>query len=267
MAEKMNNVEIPEYIVLSQDKETFKERYDHARSGIANAYEQLKSITDIAEVIPADVKEVKAELVNTYIDARISEIAGMKMLTSEARERAKSEWEDIRKNALSHVGIIQRFFTNYPTTKFVRIGEKLVCVNSDEVVFDSCKRRVPKEDVMKHYELIQNVSIAIDALWAFEREHDWPSDNLLNLENDLKQIENPEQLATNWVFRECQREYIKQHPYLDGAYNVARRSTLAEQNARLVELRKKHLEEHPEDFVALGNKSNPYENTGTVKMK
>lgn len=267
MAEKKNNVEIPEFIVLSQDRDAFKERYDHARSGIANAYEQLKSITDLAEVIPADIKEVKAELVNTYIDARIAEIAGMKMLTSEARERAKSEWEDIRKDALSHVEIIQRFFSNYPTTKFVRIGEKLVCVNSDEVVFDSCKRRVPKEDVMKHYELIQNVSIAIDALWAFEREHDWPSDNLLNLENDLKQIENPEQLATNWVFREFQREYIKQHPYLDGAYNVARRSTLAEQNARLAELRKKHLEEHPEDFIPLGNKSNPYENTGTVKMK
>lgn len=85
----MNNVEIPEFIVLSQDKETFKERYDHARSGIANAYEQLKSITDIAEVIPADIKEVKAELVNTYIDARIAEIAGMKMLTSEARNGQK----------------------------------------------------------------------------------------------------------------------------------------------------------------------------------
>ena len=41
MAEKMNNVEIPEFIVLSQDRDAFKERYDHARSGIANAYEQL----------------------------------------------------------------------------------------------------------------------------------------------------------------------------------------------------------------------------------
>lgn len=236
---------IPEFIVLEQDRDAFKELYDNALSGIVNAYEQLKSITDLAEVIPADVKEVKAETINSYIDARIAEIAGMKMLVSEARERAKKEWEDIRKDAITHVGIIQRFFTTYPSTKFVRIGEKLVCVNSDEVVFDSCKRRVPKEDVIKHYELIQNVSIAIDALWAFEREHDWPADNLLNLENDFKQIEHPEQLATNWVFRELQREYIKQHPYLDSAYKVARKSNLAERIAQLAELRKKHLEEHP----------------------
>lgn len=236
---------IPEFIVLEQDRDAFKERYDNALGGIVNAYEQLKSITDLAEVIPADVKEVKAETINSYIDARIAEIAGMKMLVSEARERAKKEWEDIRKDAITHVGIIQRFFTTYPSTKFVRIGEKLVCVNSDEVVFDSCKRRVPKEDVIKHYELIQNVSIAIDALWAFEREHDWPADNLLNLENDFKQIEHPEQLATNWVFRELQREYIKQHPYLDSAYKVARKSNLAERIAQLAELRKKHLEEHP----------------------
>ncbi len=236
---------IPEFIVLEQDRDAFKERYDNALRGIVNAYEQLKSITDLAEVIPADVKEVKAETINSYIDARIAEIAGMKMLVSEARERAKKEWEDIRKDAITHVGIIQRFFTTYPSTKFVRIGEKLVCVNSDEVVFDSCKRRVPKEDVIKHYELIQNVSIAIDALWAFEREHDWPADNLLNLENDFKQIEHPEQLATNWVFRELQREYIKQHPYLDSAYKVARKSNLAERIAQLAELRKKHLEEHP----------------------
>ena len=242
---KETKIVIPEFIVLEQDRDAFKERYDNALRGIVNAYEQLKSITDLAEVIPDDIEEVKAELVNTYIDARIAEIAGMKMLTSEARERAKSEWEDIRKDALSHIEIIQRFFTTYPTTKFVRIGEKLVCVNSDEVVFDSCKRRVPKEDVIKHYELIQNVSIAIDALWAFEREHDWPADNLLNLENDFKQIEHPEQLATNWVFRELQREYIKQHPYLDSAYKVARKSNLAERIAQLAELRKKHLEEHP----------------------
>ncbi len=263
----MNNVEIPEFVVLSQDRDAFKERFDHARSGIANTYEKLKSITDLAEVIPDDIKEVKAELVNTYIDDRISEIAGMKMLTSEARERAKSEWEDIRKDALSYTEIIQRFFTTYPSTKFVRSGEKLVCVNADEVVFDSCKRSVPQQDVMKHYDLIQKVRTAIDALWAFEREHDWPSDNLLTLENDLKQIEHPEQLATNWVFREYLREYIKQHPYLDGAYNVSRRSTLAEQNARLVELRKKHLEEHPEDFIPLGNKTNPYENTGVGRKQ
>lgn len=236
---------IPEFIVLEQDRDAFKERYNHALSGIVNAYEQLKSITDLAEVIPDDIQEVKAELVNTYIDARIAEIAGMKMLASEARERAKKEWEDIRKDAITHVGIIQRFFTTYPSTKFVRIGEKLVCVNSDEVVFDSCKRRVPQENVIKHYELIQNVSIAIDALWAFEREHDWPADNLLNLENDFKQIEHPEQLATNWVFRELQREYIKQHPYLDSAYKVAIKSNLAERIAQLAELRKKHLEEHP----------------------
>lgn len=236
---------IPEFIVLEQDRDAFKELYDNALSGIVNAYEQLKSITDLAEVIPADVKEVKAETINSYIDARIADIAGMKMLVSEARERAKKEWEDIRKDAITHVGIIQRFFTTYPSTKFVRIGEKLVCVNSDEVVFDSCKRRVPKEDVIKHYELIQNVSIAIDALWAFEREHDWPSDNFLNVELDLRQIEQPEKLAANWVYRELQREYIKQHPYLDSAYKVARKSNLAERIAQLAELRKKHLEEHP----------------------
>lgn len=261
----MNNVEIPEFVVLAQDREAFKYRFDP--NGINDAYKQLKSINDLAEVIPNEVKDIKPELVISFIDERIAEIEATKMLTIDARDRAKNEWEEIRKKALIHIASIQNFFTNYPSAEFALVGERLTCINTDAVAFEHCKRSVPKEDVMKHYDLIQKVRTAIDALWAFEREHDWPSDNFLNVELDLRQIEQPEKLAANWVYREWQKEYRKQHPYLDGAYNVSRRTTLAEQNARLAELRKKHLEEHPEDFIPLGNKTNPYENTGTGKMK
>ena len=249
--------EIPEYVVLSQDMESFKSHF--APNVVTNAYRQLKSIKDLSEVIPDDVKDINGKAVKSYIDERIEEIAGTKMLTAEAKERAKGEWEDIRKNSLSFIERIQNFFTNYPSAEFALVGETLVCTNTNEVAFEHCKRRVPREDVTRLYDLILNVRKAIDALWAFERENDWPSDNIFNLEQDMKQIDDPDMLAKNWVFRIWQREYRKQHPYLDGAYAVSKKSSLAETNARLEAARKKHLAEHPEDFIEI-RKQNPYEN-------
>ena len=249
--------EIPEYVVLSHDMESFKSRFDP--DVVTYAYRQLKSIKDLSEVIPDDVKDINGKAVKSYIDERIEEIKGTKMLTAGAKERAKGEWEDIRKNSLSFIERIKTFFANYPSAEFALEGETLVCTNANEVAFEHCKRRVPREDVTRLYDLILDVRKAINALWAFEKEHEWPSESLVNVEMDLRQLDKPDELAKNWVFREWQKEYRKQHPYLDDAYRVARKSNLAEQNARLAELRKKHLEEHPEDFVELGSKSNPYE--------
>ena len=250
--------EIPEYVVLPHDMESFKSHFNP--DVVTNAYRQLKSIKDLSDVIPDDVKDINGKAVKSYIDERIEEIEGTKMLTAGAKERAKGEWEDIRKNSLSFIERIQNFLTNYPSAEFALVGETLVCTNANEVAMEHCKRRVPREDVARHYDLILNVRKAIDALWTFELEHEWPSKSLVAVEMDLRQLDKPDELAENWVFREWQKEYRKQHPYLDDAYRVARKSSLAEQNARLAEKRKKHFEEHPEDFMPLGNKNNPYVN-------
>ncbi len=252
-------IEVPEYVVLTFDKEKFSASFGIAVGGLNSNYTAIMGIADLKEVIPETVKDIKPEPVNTFIDERINEIASTKMLTIEAKDKAKKDWEDIRKQAISLITPIQNFFERYPLANVTLVGERLVVVNSYDVMFEACKRPVPKETVTKHYELIRNVRDAIDALWAFERENDWPSDNIFNLEQDMKQIDDPDMLAKNWVFRIWQREYRKQHPYLDGAYAVSKKSSLAETNARLEAARKKHLAEHPEDFIEI-RKQNPYEN-------
>lgn len=252
-------IEVPEYVVLTSDREIFDEAFDNAVNGLGYNYERLLNIEDLKEVIPENVQDINPDPVNSFIDERISEILSTRILTLEAKEKAKKDWEDIRKKAIPLITSIRNFFERYPIAKVVLVGEKFKVVNSYEVMFEACKKPVPQQLVTKHYELIQNVRDAIDALWAFENANDWPSDNILNVELDLEQIGHPEKLAQNWVFRAWQKEYRKQHPYLDGAYAIATKSSLAEQNARLSEARKKHLAEHPEDFVEI-RKQNPYEN-------
>lgn len=259
MEKEKLKIEVPEYVVLTSDEEKFSERFGIAVGALNSNYTAIMGIADLKEVIPEKVQDIKPEPVNSFIDERINEIASTKMLTIEAKEKAKKDWEDIRKQAISLITSIGNFFERYPMAKVTLVGERLVVVNSHEVMFEACKRPVPQEAVTKHYELIKNVRDAIDALWAFEREKDWPSDNIFNLEQDMKQIDDPDMLAKNWVFREWQREYRKQHPYLDGAYAVSRKTNLAEQNKRLSEIRKKHFEEHPEDFMQI-SKRDPYEN-------
>lgn len=256
---KEENVVIPEYVVLTSDRENFESEFSNALGGLCSNYEKIMQIEDLADVIPENVQEINLEPVNSFIDERISEILSTKMLTLDAKERSKREWEDIRKKAVPLITSIRNFFERYPIAKVVLVGERFKVVNSYEVKFEACKKPVPQQLVTKHYELIQNVRNAIDALWEFERANDWPSDNILNVELDLEQIGHPEKLAQNWVFRAWQKEYRKQHPYLDGAYAIATKSSLADQNARLSEARKKHLAEHPEDFVEI-RKQNPYEN-------
>lgn len=257
--EKDPKIEIPQYVVLTSDRENFEIEFGNAVSGLCSNYEKIMQIEDLADVIPEDAQDINPEPVNSFIDERIREIESTKMLTLDAKERSKGEWEDIRKKAVPLITSIQKFFESYPIAKVVMVGEKFEVVNSYEVMFEACKKPVPQQLVTKHYELIQNVRNSIDALWAFEKANDWPSDNILNVELDLKMVGQPQKLAQNWVFRAWQKEYRKQHPYLDGAYAIATKSSLAEQNARLSEARKKHLAEHPEDFVEI-RKQNPYEN-------
>lgn len=258
--ELKKQIEIPEYVVLTKDRESFEGTFQNGLSGLRACYEKLREIEDLQEVIPDAVQDIKPEPVNSFINERIAEIVTTKMLTVDAKERAKKEWEDIRTNATKLIGTIQKFFEAYPLANVIQVEGKLVCINYETVVFEGCKSRVPVEIVKQHYELIQTVRDAIDELWAFERENDWPGDNIFTLEQDMKILGDPEQFARNWVFRIWQKEYRKQHPYLDGAYAVSKKSSMAETNARLSEARKKHLAEHPEDFIPLGNKNNPYAN-------
>ena len=251
-------IEIPEYVVLTSDEESFSERFVIAVGGLNSNYTAIMGIADLKEVIPETVQDIKPESVNSFIDERINEITSTKMLTIEAKENAKKDWEDIRKQAISLITSIRNFFERYPMAKVTLVGERLVVVNSHEVMFEACKRPVPQEIVAKHYNLLQNVRDAIDTLWAFERDNDWPSGNLFNLEQGMKMLGDPEQFAKDWVYHLWLKEYRKQHPYLDGAYAVKTKNSLVEQNRRLSEARKKYFEEHPEDFVQI-HKRDPYE--------
>ena len=265
-------IEIPEFVVLTKDRESFEGILQNGLSGLRTCYEKLREIEDLREVIPEKVKDIKPEPVNSFIDERIAEIVSTKMLTVEAKERAKKEWEDIRANATKKIDTIQKFFEAYPLANVIQVDGKLVCINYETVVFEGCKSRVPVETVKQHYELIQSVRDAIDALWTFERVNEWPGDNLFTLEQDMKMLGDPEQFARNWVYRIWQKEYREKHPYLNDAYAIGVKSSLAQQNTRLEEARKKHLAEHPEDFIEL-RKHDPYEKMGgssldySVEMK
>lgn len=254
-----NNIVIPEFVVLTKDRENFEGIFQNGLNGLYTCYEKLLEIEDLKEVIPQKVQDIKQEPVNSFIDERIAEIANTKMLTIDAKERTKAEWENIRENAIKLIATILKFFEAYPLANVINVDGKLICVNRETVVFEGCKSRVPVETLRQHYGLIQNVRNAIDALWAFERANDWPSDNFFTLEQDIEIVSDIDKFARNWVFRMWQKEYRKKHPYLDGAYAIGVKSSLAQQNARLAEARKKHFEEHPEDFMQI-NKHNPYEN-------
>ena len=58
--------EIPEYVVLPHDMESFKSHFNP--DVVTNAYRQLKSIKDLSDVIPDDVKDINGKAVKSYID-------------------------------------------------------------------------------------------------------------------------------------------------------------------------------------------------------
>lgn len=256
--ENKSRIEIPEYIVRDEDKQKFVESFSGKLQACNNAYKSLLAMPDL-ENIPDNLQDINAEAVENFICERLSEIEATKMMTAEAKRNAKEDWENIRQEALSHISAIKEVLAAYPDADICINNGEVVCNNVDVVVTEHCKVKTP-DGVEEWADLIQDVRDAIGELWNFEREHDLPTGTLISLGESLKLIANPMSLVEAWFFMAWRTDYISQHPYLRGGYEVSMKKGLKEQNDRLAELRKKHFEEHPEDFMPLGNRTNPYEN-------
>ena len=257
MAEK-RRIDIPAYIVRDEERKPFQEKLSRGLFACNKAYKSLSAMEDL-EDIPDNLRKINTEEVESFINDRLAEISKTRMLTHEKKEESKKAWERVRKDALSYIGAIKNFLSDFPDADVCVSNGEVICSNFEELVTEHCKIKTP-EPASEHADLIQAAKDAVDALWAFEREHDCPTGTIFYLEKDFKMLENPAMLAESWIYMEWRKEYLKSHPYLQGAYETSMKGGLAEQNARLAEQRKKHFEEHQEDFIPLGNKTNPYEN-------
>lgn len=255
---KKKRIDIPPYIVRDKERLSFQEKLSSELFACNKAYKSLSAMQDL-EDIPDNLHDIEAENVESFINDRLTEIGKTKMLTHEQKEEAKKSWERVRKDALSYIGAIKNFLSDFPDADVCVSNGEVICNNFEELVTEHCKIKTP-EQVSKHADLIQVAKDAIDALWVFEREHDCPTGTLFSLEKDFKMLEEPVKLVESWIYIIWRKEYLKSHPYLQGAYETSMKRGLVEQNARLAEKRKKHFDESPEDFIPLGNKTNPYEN-------
>lgn len=254
----VNRIEIPSHIVLQEDKRKFVETFSNKLRILGDSYKSLKSMPDLVG-IPDNLQDINAEVVENFINERLSEIEATKMLTSEKKKEAKEDWENIRRKALSHISAIKEVLATYPDADITINDEEVVCKNFGELVTEKCKVKVPDE-VTEWANLILDAKESIDALQKYEGEHNLPTGTLISLNESIRLLANPTSLVEAWLFMEWRQDYIQKHPYLQGAYETSQKNGLKEQNDRLEEMRKKHLQEHPEDFIPLGNKKNPYEN-------
>lgn len=258
MVEKKSRIEIPDFIVREEDRKNFLAKFNGQLQACNNAYKSLFAMPDL-ENIPDNLKEISSESIEAFINDRLAEISSTKMLTYEKKKEAKEEWEKVKKDALSYIATIKEVLSAYPVADICINNGEVVCNNVDMVVTEHCKVKTP-DGVTEHANLILDVRDAIAALQNFEMERNLPTGTLINLGEDLKLIANPVSLIETWLFWDWRKDYIRKHPYLQGGYETSMKNGLKEQNDRLAEMRKKHFEEYPEDFIPLGNKKNPYEN-------
>jgi len=258
MAEKKNRIEIPDFIVKQDDRKKFVETFNRKLLICGNAYKSLVAMPDMEE-IPDNLQDINAKAVEKFINERLTEISKTKMLTSEKKKEAKEDWEKVKKDALSYIGTIKEFLATYPDADITIKDGIVVCTNFDDVVIENCKVKTP-DGVTEWANLILDAKESIDALQKYEGEHGLPTGTLISLNESIKLLANPTSLVEAWLFMEWRKDYISKHTYLKGAYETGVKRSLTEQNERLAEMRKKHFEEHPEDFMPLGNKTSPYEN-------
>lgn len=256
--ENKSRIEIPEYIVRDEDRQKFVESFSGKLQTCNNAYKSLLAMPDL-ENFPDNLQDINAEAVENFINERLSEIEATKMLTTEAKRKAKDDWENIRKSAISYISTIKEVLVTYPDADICVNNGEVICTNFDNVVTEHCKVKTP-DGVTEWANLILDAKESIDALQKYEGEHDLPTGTLISLNGSIRLLANPTSLVEAWLFMEWRKDYLQKHPYLQGGYETSVRNGLKEQNDRLEEMRKKHLQEHPEDFIPLGNKKNPYEN-------
>ena len=254
---KESRIEIPEFIVREEDRKKFVEAFSGKLQACNKAYQALVEMPDL-ENIPNNLHDINSEAVEVFIDERLVEINSTKMLTSSQKDAAKADWEKVRKDALSYIATIKEVLAAYPDAEISVSKGEVVCTNLDELVTQHCQVKTP-DGVTEWANLILDVKDAIDALWKFKQEHQLPDGDFFNLKQELEMVVEPKKLVESWLFIEWRREYRKKHPYIEGAWQTSVKNSILEQNKRLEEMRKKHLEEHPEDFVPI-NKRNPYEN-------
>lgn len=254
---KKSIIEIPAYIVREERRKPFVNDLKTKLNICNKAYQCLLEMQDL-ENIPEKLQDIDASAVEKFIQERLAEIGSTKMLTFSQKKAAMEDWEKIKKKALSYISSIKDVLSTYPDADICVSKGEVVCKNFDELVTEHCKEKTP-EHVSEHAKLILAAKDAVDALWNFERKHGVPSGSLINFGEDLKLVENPEKIVEAWLYWEWRKDYIKNRPLMRGAYETNLKNGLKEQNDRLAEMRKKHFQEHPEDFIPLGNRTNPYE--------
>ncbi len=246
MEREETKIAIPEYIVRDQERRQFEGKFIGALNSCKDSYQRLSSMRDL-ENVPTNLADIKPDAVNTFIDERIAEVSNAKILTYDAREKAKQDWESIRTEALGYIKPIQQFLADYPDADVTVINGKVLCANSDSLIVEHCKIETPKQ-VYEHVELIQKVKDAVEALQTFEKANNYPTGDWFNVEMDLRMMEEPRTLVENWIWQDERRATIEKHEYLRAASDEMSRRQRAEEKARREERAAKYEAQHPDAY-------------------
>lgn len=241
-----NSKTIPEWVIRDEDKKTFLGRFNMALSGCNKSYKELMGFNDLE--LPRDPKSLSEDDVNKYIDERINEVSGTRILTHESKERVKKEWEDIRSKAIGCIRKIAQFCESYPDAELYLNGDSVICNNTDTLIYERCKVKTP-EVVFRHFELIKKVEAAIKELQDFENENDYPTGDLMNVGMDMKMAKNPYWLIENWFHQTERKKFFEKHSNMVASMEMQERKERAIKEARLKEKSEQYQQEHPDDYT------------------
>ncbi|MBO6031555.1 MAG: hypothetical protein J6Q22_08780 [Prevotella sp.] len=235
---------IPDYVVRDEDKKQFTEKFVSEFSRFKESWKQILQMKDLE--IPDDPKKLSVDDVNTFVEERIADVMAAKMLTYDGRERAKKEWLNIRSNAISLINDILGFFGHYPDAEVMVTGDVIVCTNTDTIVYEHCKLETPQA-VYEHIAHIEAVKDAIMELTEFEKKHQYPTGDLVNVFIDIDMLKEPEKLILNWLWQEERRAILNKHEYMKAGMEMQARKDRAKHQEYLNGLVEKYAAEHPED--------------------
>ena len=261
-----NSKTIPEWVIRDEDKKTFLGRFNMALSGCNKSYKELMGFNDLE--LPRDPKALNEDDVNKYIDERINELTRTKILTHEAKERVKKEWEEIRSKAIGCILKIHQFSELYPDAELYLNGDSVICNNTDTLIFERCKMKTP-ENVFIHFALISKVEAAIKELQDFERKEDYPTGDLMNVDMDIKMAQNPQWLIENWLHQTDRKKFFEKHSNMVASMEMQERKERAMNEARLKEKSEQYQREHPDDYTLSHKSPQPANNEysqGTVSL-
>lgn len=262
---EQQQVVIPDYIIRKKEKESFERGFVSALNACESAYETLKAMPDL-ENIPNTLQEIKSDFVATFVEERINEIADTKILTHEAKKKAKQDWKNVLNEAKTQISIIQNFLQSYPDADVCIKEGKVVCSNMESVVYEHCKIKTP-DIVSKHVKLIQAVKDSIYRLQEFEKANGFPTGDIYNVEMDLRLLDEPINLIENWLWQDTRRAEISKHHYMQASLAEMERRQKAENKVKMNERAQKYEREHPEDYIPhLVNRHDELAN-GTVTMQ